>query len=135
MATVQTGIITTVGLGILSDLTANLSPTKWPLYIAWGGGSTTPAANLTSLVSEQQRVLAAVTDTTLRVNLKATFSISLPWQYQVEDLPFVAKEAGVFDAATGGNMLYYVRYGAAYNQPLYHGDTYYVIVYLLLEQG
>jgi len=140
MATIQTGIITDVGKGILADLTANLAPSKWPLYIGWGTSSTTPVSTLTGLVSEggpinYQRKLATVTDTTLRLNLIGTWTIYLDHYHTHNEIPIYTKEAGLFDSASGGNMVAYWEYGAANKQPQYNGDTYNIRLYLLLEQG
>lgn len=126
---VSNGIITNVGKKILADLTGNTSATKWPLYIAWGTGNETVSATLTKLGQERQRAKATVVDTTARINLSKTFTASVP-SLKV----YTAREVGVFDAASGGNLLYYGKHGASCVQALIDGDTYTIKIRLDLEQ-
>ncbi len=135
---ISTGIITNKGKEILANLTADSSPSNWPLYIAWGSGAQTVAATVTSLANEEQRGLATIVDTTARINLSKTFTVVTPFThhpplfYETVD----GREVGLFDAASGGNLLYYGTNGASCIQPdMTNGDTYIVKIRLDMEQS
>lgn len=74
MATVTNGIITTIGYKVLNDLMSNSSPTKWPLYVAYGEG-----------VSGEQEAFGAVS-TGDYFSLRATSATTLLAQsFQVDN--------------------------------------------------
>ena len=108
-----------------------------PLYVAYGTGTTAVSAGDTALESEVDRVLATATEET---DYLADY-VTIPGQSLVLSAEFnitssvTPTEVGVFDSASGGNMLYRAIIPSGDRRNLSNGDTWTVKVVIKPEQG
>ena len=137
MALIQsTGQIVNDGLVIAGQCLYDVNASH-PLYVAYGTGTTAVSAGDTALENEVDRVLATATEETDYVAgyaiiygqslvLKASFDITSS---------ITPTEVGVFDASSGGNMLYRAVISSGDRRNLSSGDVWEVEVIIKVEQG
>jgi len=94
-------IITNVGLNKLAGLMVGLHTAAFK-YVAIGSGSTSPSASDTALESEIARVEGSVSTVTTDV---AGDTGQVVGSFNFTSTSTIA-EVGLFDASTGGNMLF-----------------------------
>jgi len=92
----------------------------------YGYGLITPSEYDTALVSEVMREAATVVDTTARVYLRAVFTA---------DATYTIGEVGVFDADSGGNMVFSGAQTSGDIFTMIAADTYTLDINLVVEQG
>jgi len=113
------------------------SDASHPLYVAYGTGTTAVSSSDTSLESEVDRVLATATEETDYVAEATTIlgqSVVLSASFSITS-DVTPTEVGVFDASSGGNMLYRAVIPLADRRNLVTGDTWVVNICLKPEQG
>lgn len=122
---ISSGIITNFGNQVVCEHIYGNS-TKYVLYVAIGTGTATPTIYDTIMEAEYSRVLATIVDTSSRLYISGAFSIT-------EDV--IVTEGGVFDALTGGNLVYHGVTGTSCKRTMEDEDSYTAYFILTPETG
>jgi len=132
----STGQIVNDGLVIAGQCLYDVNASH-PLYVAYGTGTTAVSAGDTALENEVDRVLATATEETDYVAGYVTIygqSLVLKASFDITS-SITPTEVGVFDASSGGNMLYRAVISSGDRRNLSNGDVWEVEVIIKVEQG